>query len=560
MHGSEEPVRWGYCSQVAESLPLDEAVDAGRAALSRGAWLAARSDFEQAMLAAVTPEALEGLSWAAWWLEDVPACLDAREHAYRLYRQRDDARGAARMALWLGDDHNEFRGAEAVAEGWFHRAERLLEELEPCPEHGWFAVFSAHAALARHDTTVARRLAVQARELGRRHGAVDLEMFSLATEGLALVEEGEVDLGMRYLDEATAAALAGEYENLAPAAWTCCRLISACEEVRDYTRGAQWCQQVEEFSRRMDTRFVTGVCRAHYAAILTWQGSWDEAQQELTAARDDLTANRPYWRAEAIVRLGDLRRRQGRPAEAEELFNQASGHPLARRGLAELSLERDDPAGARDLLDRMLRRIPAGSPISRAGPLELLVRAETALGEHESAAVHLVEFCAIAAAVPTRPLRASARAAEGLYAAALGEHERACDCFEDAIDLFADAPFEAAQVRLELARTLLALGRGDAARAEARTAVRSLPQMGNRRNRSLLDELGLTPAGQGAALTARQVEVLRLVVEGLGDKEIAARLVVSEHTVHRHVANIYLRLGCSTRAAAVATATKLGLL
>ena len=112
-------------------------------------------------------------------------------------------------------------------------------------------------------------------------------MFSLATVGLALVEEGDVEQGMRCLDEATAAALGGEYENLAPAAWTCCRLISACEEIRDYERGAQWCRQVEEFSRRMEARFVTGVCRAHYAAILGWHGDWSGAEVELTEAQQE---------------------------------------------------------------------------------------------------------------------------------------------------------------------------------------------------------------------------------------------------------------------------------
>jgi ATP/maltotriose-dependent transcriptional regulator MalT len=349
---------------------------------------------------------------------------------------------------------------------------------------------------------------------------VDLEMFSLATEGLALVAEGAVEPGMRCLDEASAAALGGEYENLAPAAWTCCRLMSACEEVRDYERGAQWCRQVEEFSRRMDARFVIGVCRAHYAAILSWHGKLTEAELELTGAQADLTAKRPYWRAEAVVRLGDLRRRQGRLTEAEALFNQVPWHPLAKRGLAELSLDRGDPAAARTVLDRVLRQVPTVGSVSRAWPLELLVRAETALGDLEAAATHLEEFCAIASAVGTRPMRAAARCLQGVYAAALGDDEKARVCFEDAVELYDGvAPFEADRARAELAR------------------VRT-----------------------GTVLTARQVAVLRLVAAGLGDRDIAERLVISEHTVHRHVANIYTRLGCSTRAAAVSRATQLGLM
>jgi ATP/maltotriose-dependent transcriptional regulator MalT len=423
------------------------------------------------------------------------------------------------MALWLGDDHNEFHGAGAVAEGWFNRAGRLLGELD-CPERGWLTVFDAHAALGRQETGPARRLAVQAGEIGRRHRAVDLEMFSLATEGLALVAEGAVQQGMRCLDEASAAALGGEFETLAPAAWTCCRLMSACEEVRDYERGAQWCRQIDEFSRRMEARFVIGVCRAHYAAILGWHGKLTEAELELTGAQEDLTAKRPYWRAEAVVRLGELRRRQGRLGEAEALFNEVPWHSLAKRGLAELSLDRGDPAAARAVLDRMLRQLPAVGSVARAWPLELMVRAETALGELEAAALHLAEFCSIARAVGTRPLRAAARYVEGVYAAAAGTPEVASSCFEDAVELYDGlAPYEAERARAELAR---------------------VPRQ--------------------STLTARQVAVLRLVAAGLGDREIAAKLVISEHTVHRHVANIYARLGCSTRAAAVSRATQLGLM
>ncbi|MFI6680129.1 LuxR C-terminal-related transcriptional regulator [Kribbella sp. NPDC050470] len=495
----------------------DDAVEAGRAALSRGAWPDARLQFGRAIEAAATAEAYEGLSWANWWLEDVAACLQAREQAYRLYRKADDVRGAARMALWLGDDQNEFHGAGAVAEGWFNRAARLLGDLD-CPERGWLTVFDANAALGRQETGRARQLAVQAEEIGRRHRAVDLEMFSLATEGVALVTEGAVEQGMRCLDEATAAALGGEYENLAPAAWTCCRLMQVCEEVRDYERGAQWCRQVEEFSRRMEARFVHGVCRAHYAAILGWYGRESEAEEELAGAQQDLTANRPYWRAEAVVRLGELRRRQGRLMEAESLFNDVPWHPLAKRGLAELSLDRGDPEAARVVLERVLRQLPAEGSVDRAWPLELLVRAETALGEVEAAGVHLEEFRRIALTVGTRPLRAAARFLEGLYAAALGEHEAANVCFEDACELYL-APYDVDRARAELARV-----------------------------------------PRGGTLTTRQVAVLRLVAAGLGDREIAARLVISEHTVHRHVANIYARLGCSTRAAAVSRATQLGLM
>jgi SAM-dependent methyltransferase len=276
------------------------------------------------------------MSWAAWWLEDAGACLEAREQAFRLYREAGDERGGARMALWIGDDHLEFHGASAVAEGWFGRASRLLSSVPPSAEHGWLAVFEAHSLLGAGDLAGAVKRAAEARELGSRCGAVDLEMFSLATEGHAMAQSGEVERGLRSLDEAAAAALAGEFGNLAPAAWTCCLILSVCEQVRDFERGAQWCRKVEEFSVRMGARFLTGVCRAHYAAILTWGGNWAEAERELARSVGDLSERRPYWRSEAVVRLADLRRRQGRLAEAEELLAAAASHPLSAPGLGAL--------------------------------------------------------------------------------------------------------------------------------------------------------------------------------------------------------------------------------
>jgi DNA-binding NarL/FixJ family response regulator len=172
--------------------------------------------------------------------------------------------------------------------------------------------------------------------------------------------------------------------------------------------------------------------------------------------------------------------------------------------------------------------------------------------------------------IATQPLRASVRLLEGLLAAGAGDHEGARDCFEDAVDLFTScrAPAEVARARLELSAALVALGRTDAAEREARAARQCLDKVGARagdaRTRILLKALGMSAAKtqtrHDQPLSARQLQVLRLVAEGLGDKEIANRLVLSEHTVHRHVANIYVRLGCSSRAAAVAHASRLGLL
>ncbi len=125
-----------------------------------------------------------------------------------------------------------------------------------------------------------------------------------------------------------------------------------------------------------------------------------------------------------------------------------------------------------------------------------------------------------------------------------GDHDGARQAAEDAVDLFAAcaAPFEAATARLVLAGALAGLGRGERAEAEERTAREALAELARRRD----------DRGEGEALTARELDVLRLVAEGLSDAEIAGRLFLSPHTVHRHVANVRRKLGLPSRAAAVA--------
>jgi ATP/maltotriose-dependent transcriptional regulator MalT len=235
-------------------------------------------------------------------------------------------------------------------------------------------------------------------------------------------------------------------------------------------------------------------------------------------------------------------------------------------GRAALALDRGDPTSAVELAERVLRGVPAQDRVERVGGLELLVRGYAALGDHAQAARAAVELQDIAAAIDTPPLRAAASSAEGITAVARADLEEARRRFEDAIDRYdqSGAPFEAAQVRLELARVLADLERPDAALHEAQTALATLDQIGavgeRERAANLLRDLAPTSVGPAPPLTGRELEVLRLVAAGLGDKEVAASLNLSEHTIHRHVSNILKKLDVPSRAAAVAQAARHGLL
>ena len=552
----------------ASEEPAPPRLDIGWRELQEGRWEEARALFEQAVGAAETPEAFEGLSWAVWWLDDAEAVFDARERAYRLYKEAGDVAGAARMATWLGCDQLDFHGAFAVARGWLARAHRLLDPVEPGPEHGWLAFLEGYMAHAAGETAKAGELGRRSAELGRRFAVPDLEMLGLAVEGATLVACARVEEGMRCLDEATAAALQGEAEVPISGAWACCFLVTACAAVRDYQRAFEWCDRIAEFAERYGSRYMLAFCRAEYGAVHLWRGNWDAAGAVLVASIEDFSRSRPAMVGGPLVGLAELRRRQGRSDEATQLLDRAGPSPAARLCRARLALDRGDAGRATELAERVLRQMPTDRELDRVPGLELLVRARTARAELEQAGSALEALREIERAVGTEALRGSVDLAEGLLAAAGGDHDRARPLLEDAIDCFerGGGPFDTAQARIELAATLAALGRTDVAEHEAATALNQLLQLGAvaeaERARRLL--AGAIRSGDAGAplpeLTPREREVLRLVTEGLTNRQIAERLVVSEHTVHRHVTNILRKLDLPSRTAAAALAARLSLL
>jgi ATP/maltotriose-dependent transcriptional regulator MalT len=534
----------------------------GWAQLGEARWDDARHSFEAALADEETPGAHEGLSWAAWWLDDADTVFAARERAFRLYRDRGDAADAARMATWLAADELDFRGGAAAASGWLQRAHRLLDRLEAGPDHGWLAFHEGYVSHRQGDTARARELATFAADLGRRFAVPDLEMLGLALEGAALVACAQVEEGMRLLDEATLAAVEGDVTIPISSAWASCFLVSACTAVLDFDRAFEWCDRIASFADRYGSRYMLAFCRAEYGAVDLWRGRWSDAERMLEASLEDFAASRPAWLGAPLVLLAELKRRRGAADEARALLDRAGPSADAQLCRGRLALDDDDAQQAADLADRLLRQLPAARTLDRLPALELLVHARIANGDLGEASVALAALRDVARAVGTEPLHAVADRAEGMLAAAWGEHDRARTLLEDAVDRFerAGAPYEAARTRLELVPTLVALKRKDAAEHQATTAAQTLDELGARpagaaRARRLLDA-----GGPFAELTAREREVLRLLAKGLTNRQIAARLVVSEHTVHRHVSNILRKLDLHSRTAAAALAAQTGLL
>jgi ATP/maltotriose-dependent transcriptional regulator MalT len=354
-------------------------------------------------------------------------------------------------------------------------------------------------------------------------------VLATAMSGLALVMNAQPEPGLALLDEAAAAALSGDVSDPYAAGLACCYLISACDRVRDYDRAAQWCARLREFSTRQRFAILMTTCRLQYGSVLISRGEWAEAESELQAAIADLREVRPVVLPAAYARLGELRRRQGRTDEAVELFDQAASHPLALLGGAWIDIDQGNLPRALERARAYLRRFPEDALLERASANELLVRIAAASARVAEAQQPLAELESAAAKYELPLLRAAVLSARAVLVAADGDCARALELMADAAVLYDNAGLahEAAAVRRDLEKTRC----GDKA-----SAVPNAP------------------------LTQREMEVLRLVAQGLSEREVAATLFISPHTAHRHLSNIRLKLNAATQAAAVAHAARIGLI
>ena len=542
----------------------DGALARGLRALDAWSLEEARASFEEALAGEETVEALEGLAAAAGWLDDAETSIDARERAYRLYRGRGDDESAARVACTIALDVLSLRGDSAVASGWVRRARTLMTEPG---SPSMVTVLALESMMARgydKDMPRARALSEEAVDLAHRLGYLGIEMIARAHLGLVLVSSGEVAEGMHLLDEATAAAVGGELEDLETAVNVCCFMVTACLRSRDLSRAAQWSRYVLGRADQHRSAALFDYPRSEHAAVLTWWGRWDEAEKHLLAAIDE-AANRPVAAALGKLYLADLRRRQGRFDQAEALLNEldAPPHrfglgPLTTSARAMLAFARGLHPEAAGHAEAFLRVLPEGDPIERVDALEVLARSRAALGDADRAEGPAEELRGIAAKVGTAPLRAVAELATGLVSAARGDLERGRASLERARDLFAqaEAPLEAAQARLELAELLIVRGDRVAAAGEARAARAAFASLGAAHESARAGRLEAEIQGgrdpSGVPLSDREVDVLRLVAAGRSNEEIAGDLVLSIRTVERHISNIYSKIGVSGRTARVA--------
>jgi DNA-binding CsgD family transcriptional regulator len=503
------------------------------------------------------PPDLERLGIAAYLAGNESASIDAHTRAHNLALAQGDVRQAVRSAFWVAF---ALIGARDLtrAGGWAARARRLLDEgRQDCVESGYVLLPQALQHVAAGELAAAEGVMAAAERIGERFADPDLVSLARQGRGRALVGLGRIAEGVALLDEVMVAVTAGEVTPII-AGVVYCSMISACFELLDMRRAQDWTEALNGWCEAQAGLVpYRGDCLTHRADLLRLRGRWLEALTEAQRAYEAQAAVKRGEGATAYI-IAELHRLRGSADEAEASYRLAAEHGRTPHpGLALLRLAERQHDAARAAIDRALAEPARGR--QRADLLAAAVEILVAVGELEGARQAAAELNAIAASVPSAWLRAIAAAADGAVLVASGQPRVALPPLREAVRIWAelDAPYEAARGRLLAGRACEALGDSDGARLEYDAAARVFRELGAAPALAEVERLGPSrdagPATPGG-LSAREIEVLKLMAQGKTNRAIARELAISEKTVARHVSNIFTKLDLSSRAAATAYA------
>jgi DNA-binding CsgD family transcriptional regulator len=528
---------------------VDE-LERGREAYARRAWLEAHDLLTRAQ----EQEPLDGwdlelLATTAFMLgrdEDSIAWL---ERAHHRYLDGDQTHRAVRCATWIGL-HLALRGQVGPATGWLGRAQRLLGQEGESAEHGYLLLPAVFQHEVAGDFAAAATVAGEAVRLGERFGDRDLFALAIQAQGSMLIKDGCLREGLALLDEGMVAVTAEELSPIVTGI-VYCGVILACQEVYEVRRAREWTRALEDWwALQPDMVAFTGRCLVHRAEVLQLDGAWRDALEEARRAGERFMETGNPAAGLACYRQGELLRLQGEFAAAEEAYKKASSFGWEPQpGLAQLRLAQ----GRFEAASAAIRRAAAAAslPLDRARLLPAFVEIMLAVGETESARSACLELQELQRDFDIAMLVALVAHAKGAVHLAQGNAQAALVELRRALENWQtlEAPYEIARTRALVGEACGLLGDEEAAELALDAAREIFEGLGAKPD---LARLAVSTDPHG--LSRRELEVLRLVAAGKTNREIAAALVISEHTVARHVQNIFGKVGVSTRSAATAFA------
>jgi DNA-binding CsgD family transcriptional regulator len=529
-------------------------LERGREAFERRAWRSAFDALSSAhdAGAALEAEDFERLAVAAYLLARDDVCVAYSERAYEAFLTAGQPRRAVRAAFWLGMTLF-FMGEMGPATGWLGRARRLLDrEQAETAEHGYLLLPQVFQQEAAGDWEGAAATAGTAVEIAEQFDDADLFALAAHAQGHLLTAHGRMSDGVRLLDEAMLAATTRVTSPIVVGV-VYCGVILSCVDMYDVRRAQEWTDVLSRWCKEQpDLVAFTGRCLVHRAEILQLRGAWLEALEEARLASERLTQgfNRSAT-AQAFYRQGELNRLRGKLTAAERAYRAASRYGFVPQpGLALLRLRQGRTDAALAAVRRTLSETADRS--RRASLLPAAVEVELACGEVGRARDTCAELEAIAGEYASALLAAAAAHARGAVELAEGDPAGALASLREAARGWDElaAPYEAARTRVLLGVACRSLGDDDGAALELDAAREAFRELGAELDVADVDALVARPAVATHGLTSRELEVLRLVAAGKTNRQIAGELVISEHTVARHLQNVFAKLDVGSRTAA----------
>jgi len=544
-------------------MVLADTLSEARACYDRQQWRAAHELLSRAREeASLAAQDVDRLAACAHMLGNDAEAADLWARAHQEFLAVGDAEQASRCAFRIGFDLL-FRGQTAHGNGWLARARRVLDDAG-CDSamRGYLLMPEAIQLARRGDTERGLQLFCEAEVIGRRFGDADLIAFGRMGQGRALIRMGKVTEGTALLDEVMVGVTAGELQPISVGD-VYCAVIEACTEIFDLRRAHEWTEALHRWCESQPEQMAyRGACLIRRAEVLQVHGSWSEALGEAERACERLVLPPPRPAAGlAHYQRGELHRLRGEFAMAEDAYRQANA--LGRKpqpGFALLRLAQGDVDAALSSIRRAVDE--SRDPYARCRVLPAFIEVLLAANDSVAARRALEELGAFATRFDAPFLRAAAAQWEGAVLVAEGDGAAALEPLERALEMWREigVPYEEARTRVSIGMASRLVGDDDTASLALEVAGGLFAALGAGAEVARVEEMARQEKPKGKSpLTARELEVLGLVATGKTNRAIADALGLSEKTVARHVSNMFMKLGLSSRAAATAYAYRNGL-